>query len=331
METLTSRYSCHCPCGFCPFLARTGLGGTHKVGCLFPAHECTYAQCGLERDCRDYCGCPPSGSRLPFSGYALGCGFSAFGLAVFGFTPLACGCVATFGADARTGFGWPPAAPGPVLVRCWNAAAGCGGRVAAPWARTTPGALNAAGLGVAAMAGRPPLAFANSAGFLPASWTCCRCIKVGRTCGSLCGGTLRRSRCGSSASGTAVVAHLTDPSIANDRLIVSVMYDCHVDIRHGLIVGKGVADPAPAGETHADISEAVIDSTVEADVRAPIASVKCIHPADKAPIARSPEQAKAWRAYPGARHPVIATGRVTPVARRPQIPFFRTRGLFVAR
>ena len=54
----------------------------------------------------------------------------------------------------------------------------------APRAPTTPAALNAAGRGVAAIDGCPPLARAASAGLLTACCTCCRCIGVGATCES---------------------------------------------------------------------------------------------------------------------------------------------------
>ena len=78
------------------------------------------------------------------------------------------------------------------------------------------------------------------------------------------------------------------------------MYDRHVDIRNGLIVGKGIAHPAPAGESHADVAKAVIDATIEADVRAPIADVEGVYATDKTPISWCPEQTDGRRLRPGA-------------------------------
>ena len=127
-----------------------------------------------------------------FSGFgfgaSFGAGFGAAFMAAFG----APGCVTGGGAWVRLVTG----AFGGVVCRC----AGTVGRVpaltggvcagvtglsgGAPLAPTTPGPLKAAGRAVAAMAGCPPLALAESCGLRRASCTCWLCAAVGGVCGS---------------------------------------------------------------------------------------------------------------------------------------------------
>src|SRR6516162_2676343 len=105
----------------------------------------------------------------------------------------------------------------------------------------------------------------------------CHALLLGRH--ALLGG-----RCGRDAAGAAVVAHTSDVDVVDDRLVVGVMHHGDVDVGDRLVIGKGVSDPAAAGETHSAVSEAVIDAAVEADVRAPVAGVEHVHTADESPV-----------------------------------------------
>src|SRR4029077_12360744 len=86
-----------------------------------------------------------------------------------------------------------------------------------------------------------------------------------------------------------------------------------------------------ASKTHSHITEAVVDSAVEPDVRAPVARVKRVDPAYEAPISRCPEQAHARRLRPGAGHPVVTSPAPGPVPRRPHVALFGTRRLVIVR
>src|SRR5581483_2300690 len=100
-----------------------------------------------------------------------------------------------------------------------------------------------------------------------------------------------------------------------------------IDTGHRLVVVKCSADPAAAHVSGADIAEAVVDSAIESDVRAPVARMEAIDAPDEAPVARGPEQPHLRRCDPGTRDPVIATGCVGPVARGPDVALHGARRL----
>ena len=143
-------------------------------------------------------------------------------------------------------------------------------------------------------------------------------------------GAFLRRRCCMDPVGSAVEAHPIG-RVVDDRFVVGVMHDRHVDVRHRRVIGKRIADPAPAGKTYADIAEAVIDAAIEADVGPPIADVECVHSANEAPVTRRPKQADARWLRPGSRHPEIPGGRESPIAGSPQITRLRYRRLLVLR
>src|ERR1035438_9820607 len=79
--------------------------------------------------------------------------------------------------------------------------------------------------------------------------------------------------------------------IHHDGPIVDVRHVMHVHVHHRAVVEEGAASPLSASEAYAAVSEAVVDSAVEANVRPPIAPVPAIEATRKAPIARRPEHA----------------------------------------
>src|SRR3974377_1123752 len=76
------------------------------------------------------------------------------------------------------------------------------------------------------------------------------------------------------AGGTAVVAHSVDRDVVtDDGLVVHVVHAGHVGVGDRPVVRERAADPAAAHVTRADVSKAVIDATVEADVGTPVSGV----------------------------------------------------------
>src|SRR6266567_7902883 len=140
-------------------------------------------------------------------------------------------------------------------------------------------------------------------------------VALGET---LLGGWLRRR-----AASAAVKAHAGDARILRHGLAVRGTDDVHVDVGYRRVVIEGPAIPVASRVSDTEIAEAVVDTSVKADVRPPVAGVPDEDGACPSPIARRPQRADVGREHPGPRDPVIAIGTVGPVARYPDI--FRTR------
>ena len=141
---------------------------------------------------------------------------------------------------------------------------------------------------------------------------------------------LRRGRRADAARAT-VVTDVIDGRVVDHGLLVGVVDNVHVDVRDRRVVSKSAVGPAAAHVADADVAEAVVHATVEADVRAPIAGIEPIDTAGEAPVARRPQQADARRLDPRARHPEVAAPGVAPIARRPQVARLGQRRLHVLR
>ena len=120
------------------------------------------------------------------------------------------------------------------------------------------------------------------------------------------------------------------PLVDNHSTVVDVDVG-NSDVVNGAVVIKRPAMPIAAFVAFAEITEAVIDPAVEADVRAPITGMPKVGAAAKRPIARSPEQARLRCNHPSTRHPVISIRSVSPVAGSPNISIARTRRLGINR
>jgi len=132
------------------------------------------------------------------------------------------------------------------------------------------------------------------------------------------------------AASTAVETDVAD--VADHRLLVYVVDDVHIYIVHAAVVEKVSARPVATRVTVANIAEAVIDSTVEADLRTPVSGIEHVGAVTPTPVAGRPQQTDLWRFYPRTRNPVIpAIVGVTPVTRRPNVSIARTNRLRVNR
>ena len=119
---------------------------------------------------------------------------------------------------------------------------------------------------------------------------------------------LGRSRAYSYALRAAVVADaVVDDSPVDDHIAFVNIGDTDAsEIIDGAIVSKVVAMPVASLITDSDVTEAVVDTAVEADIAAPIAVVEAVAATDKAPVAGRPESSLIRRRAPCPGNPVIA-------------------------
>jgi hypothetical protein len=107
--------------------------------------------------------------------------------------------------------------------------------------------------------------------------------------------------------------------VIDDDSAVVDMGDIDVDAVDGTVVVEVVAVPIAAVIADAGVAEAVIDTTVEADMQTPEAAVKAPAVVVPAPVTRGPEGAVVRWSAPGAGDPVVAGGSPIPVAWCPDV------------
>src|SRR5271166_6293061 len=84
------------------------------------------------------------------------------------------------------------------------------------------------------------------------------------------------------------------------------------------------AFPASTGEAGAEVTVAIVDAAVEANLRAPIPFMPEVPAAGEAPVTRGPKKSCAGRKNPVSGNPVVAIVAVLIVARRPDVAVART-------
>ena len=130
----------------------------------------------------------------------------------------------------------------------------------------------------------------------------------GRDVGFVARGGLARVGHAPDAVRTAVVADAAVVDVVDHyvvRIHVGDMRDVHIG--HRAVVEVAVVVPVAAHETDADITEAVVDAAVEADVRPPVAGVPQIDAVHETPVARRPQRAGIRR--PAPRRPAPRSSR----------------------
>lgn len=107
--------------------------------------------------------------------------------------------------------------------------------------------------------------------------------------------------------------------IDDDGSVVDVSDVVNVDAVDGPVVVEAVSVPVAAVIAVAGVSEAVVDASVVADVRAPEAVVEAVVVAVEEPVAGGPEGPVIGGGDPGPGNPVVAGGSVAPVAGGPEV------------
>ena len=132
-----------------------------------------------------------------------------------------------------------------------------------------------------------------------------------------------RSAIKADTSATAVVS-------ANGT-VVNVVNHGDIHIVDRAVVVKVSTAPITALVANANITVSIIDATIVADVRPPVATVKAIMVMVVAPVARGPERTLVGSLHPSAGNPVVAGGSIGPVAGCPEVVVAGSRGLVVVR
>ena len=119
--------------------------------------------------------------------------------------------------------------------------------------------------------------------------------------------------------------------VHNDRPVIDAGYIGDADIRDGPVIEELVSAPLATGKSDAGISEPIVNTAVEPNVRPPISGVPDIQSAAPAPISGRPQHSDR-RHYPRSRHPVVAAVIVpSPITGRPHISRPRADGLCIHR
>jgi hypothetical protein len=153
--------------------------------------------------------------------------------------------------------------------------------------------------------------------------SCVRCLA--RRCGGMrimFGRGFLRSRPRTHTSSPVETCAITTDCIVHHGPVIGVVNDGRIYMGHGRVVSEMTSLPLTSKEANAHIPKAIVDASIEADMRAPIAGMEDIGTTNEAPIRRRPEQTDRWRRHPNSRHPVVASRTIGPVARVPEIPVF---------
>ena len=148
---------------------------------------------------------------------------------------------------------------------------------------------------------------------------------LGKRCGA--GLTVCSDLCGAwphvDSAASAVVAGVVAGASAVGHVVVDHRTVVDVgdvpDVGDAAVVIEVIVVPIATEVADADVSVAVVDTTVEANVGTPVAAVKAIAVAVVAPVGRRPESTVVRGWAPDAGNPVIATGTPCPVAGRPDV------------
>ena len=81
-----------------------------------------------------------------------------------------------------------------------------------------------------------------------------------------------------------VIRHVADHGVID----ISVVYVGHIHIGDRGVVMERAADPASAYEAVSEVAEAVVDASVESDVRTPVPGAPKVRSVTPAPVAGRP-------------------------------------------
>ena len=136
---------------------------------------------------------------------------------------------------------------------------------------------------------------------------------------------------GGNSTGTTVIADMVHRDVVDYGLVVNIVNVRDVHVIHRAVVVESSVIPISAFIADTTIAEAVVDATVEADIRTPVAAVPGVGVAAPTPITGSPEETNFGSHHPRTRHPEVAFTTISPVAGRPQIAVGGSHGLRVHR
>jgi hypothetical protein len=96
---------------------------------------------------------------------------------------------------------------------------------------------------------------------------------------------------------TAIAAVIADAGrvviVVDDRAVVRIVNDGHIDVVHRAIVGEVPSIPAPTEIANSNVTKAVIHAAIKSNVRSPITNVPVIAAVAPTPVAGGPKYAYA--------------------------------------
>lgn len=116
----------------------------------------------------------------------------------------------------------------------------------------------------------------------------------------------------------AVVTHMAHANVIDDDgLVVDTRHA--PDVVNGSVVKECSVVPI-SGITDSDVTEPVVNSAIESDLRAPVTLIKNEDAIGPAPITWGPEEARIGNHYPRTRNPKISIVAVVgPISGRPDV------------
>ncbi len=151
----------------------------------------------------------------------------------------------------------------------------------------------------------------------------------GRSAWTTEGCDLRGLRTDSDAAVASVIGD-AGAVVDDDGAVIDVS-DVDVHAIDRAVVVEVVSVPVAAVIAVAGVSEAVVDASVEADVKTPVAVVEAPAAVIPTPVTGGPESTIVGGSTPGSWNPVITGGRPVPVARGPDVIGCGGDGLVVFR
>jgi hypothetical protein len=125
-----------------------------------------------------------------------------------------------------------------------------------------------------------------------------------------------------------IVADAIHGEVVHHRAVVNVGEVPSTEIVHRPVIEESSAPPFAAYKAHAIVAEPVVDPTVEANVRSPIARMKDKGRSTPTPIPGGPQETHLRGHHPSAGNPIVAVYRIIgPITRRPHVPRRRANRL----
>jgi hypothetical protein len=157
------------------------------------------------------------------------------------------------------------------------------------------------------------------------------CLRgYGRDMPLMCGSFFLRSGARVDAAASAIEANAGNVCFVHSR-VIHIVNNVDVYVEHRAVIEEVSVIPAPAFETVAKVTEAIVDPAVETHLRTPVTIIENVPAVSPTPIAGGPEKTYFRSQHPSSWHPEITVIAVSPVSGGPEVAVAGTYWLFVNR
>jgi hypothetical protein len=111
--------------------------------------------------------------------------------------------------------------------------------------------------------------------------------------------------------------------VVDDRCVVGVVNDGHIDVVHAAVVRETATFPPPPKIANSDVTEAIIHAAIKSDVGPPITGMPVVAAVAPTPVTGCPKNAYARGQDPSAGNPIIVVVAISPITGSPDIAFAR--------